>query len=103
MNKKVISRTAKVLSECKIKGKYLYFKYNVDPIFFCSIWNERGDLASISENSAIIEPIGYAPKWSAYVSQWAKQEGFCDKTVKNQDLSREVKLNEVIEFFSHGD
>ena len=102
MNNNVVSRATKVLFECKNKGEYLYFKYSNKPIFFCSLWNKKGDLASISENAAIIEPLEYAPTWSAYIKNWAKQEGFSQDRIENQDLSKKVSLEEIVDFFTDG-
>ncbi|NDG53062.1 MAG: hypothetical protein EBY39_08575 [Flavobacteriia bacterium] len=102
MNKKVILRATKVLKECKKRGHFLYFKYSKDPIFFCSIWNRGGDLASISANSAVLEPAIYAPKWSDYIRKWAKMEGFSEEKIETENLSQEVSLEQVIDFFSYG-
>ena len=102
MNKEVVSRATKVLFECKNKGEYLSFKYSNKPIFFCSVWNKKGDLASISENTAIIEPASYAPTWSSYIQNWASNEGFSQERIKNQDLSRKASLKEIVDFFTNG-
>ena len=100
MKNKVEVRANYIKRHCESRGTKVKCVLHKEPIDFVSITNSRGDIASVSENRATYEPALYAPKWSKYMENWARLEGFSEDQIKQQNLIRTVELDEAIELLS---
>lgn len=89
-----------IARHCKARGTNVLCEKSTQPIEFFSIMNERGDMASVSGSRATYEPALYAPKWGDYMLKWAKEEGFSDKQIQEENLIRPVELDEAIDLLS---
>jgi PIN domain nuclease of toxin-antitoxin system len=100
MKSKVEVRADYIKRKCNSKGVKVLCQKHEDPIDFISITNAKGDMASVSENCATYESSIYAPRWTSYIENWARLEGFSEEQIKNQNLIRKVNLSEAIELLS---
>ena len=85
---------------CESRGAKVKCVLHKSPIDFVAISNQRGDMASVSENHATYEPALYAPEWNEYMKKWARLEGFSEKQIEQQNLIRNVELDEAIDYLS---
>lgn len=106
MNSKTETKVQYILKKCAKKGvNDLYTKERVDKqggledFEYVVIYNEQGDVATVSEHSSLLEPAQYIPTWTKEIKAWAKAEGFSKEQIKNQDLIREASLDEIADFF----
>ena len=98
MENKVEERTAFLVEECKRRGVQVEHQFKDEPIHFGMVWNQKGDLASISGASVVYEPAMYNPEWSDYMKNWAEQEGFSEEQRRKQNLIREVSMAEALSY-----
>lgn len=100
MNSKVEVICDYIKNKCKRNGVILNEIRNQEPLDYISIYNNQGDLASISASAIIFEPASYSPRWSKYIQKWAKEEGFSKDQIDSQNLVRQVSADEAVEFLS---
>jgi len=107
MNSATETKVQYILKKCAEEGvNDLFVKEMLDKqdgledFEYVVIYNERGDVATVSEHSSLLEPAQYIPKWTKEMKAWAKAEGFSKEQIKNQDLIREASLNEIANFFA---
>lgn len=90
---------AEFISEkCRERGVLLIEERRTEPVSFIMLKNNRGDMASVSAEAAVFEPVLYCPEWGSYMKKWVRDEGFPEKTIKSENLIRTVSLEEAVEF-----
>lgn len=87
-----------IREKCREKGVVLIEEKRTEPINFITLRNKRGDMASVSADSAVFEPFLYCPEWGAYMKKWARDEGFPEETIKSENLIKKISLEEAVEF-----
>ena len=87
-----------IREKCREKGVVLSVEKRTDPISFITLCNDRGDMASVSADSAVFEPFLYCPEWGSYMKRWVRDEGFPEETIKSENLIRAISLEEAVEF-----
>ena len=100
MNIGVEKKVSFLKKECGKKGVSLLREDFYEPIRFVALTNERGDMASVSENGTVFESHQYIPEWSESMKQWAKEEGFSDKQIESQNLIHNVSIEEAADLLS---
>lgn len=98
MNSRVEVIADFIKNQCKKNGVVVNELRKQEPIDYISIYNNDGDIASISASSVIFEPASYSPKWSAYIKKWAKEEGFSEEQIKSQNLIQQVSPEQAVYF-----
>ena len=87
-----------IREKCREKGVVLIEEKRTEPINFITLRNKRGDMASVSADSAVFEPFLYCPGWGSYMKRWARDEGFPEETIKSENLIKQISLEEAVEF-----
>jgi hypothetical protein len=87
-----------IREKCREEGVVLIVEKRTDPISFITLRNDRGDMASVSAEAAVFEPVLYCPEWGSYMKKWVRDEGFSEQTIKSENLIRTVSLEEAVEF-----
>ena len=87
-----------IREKCREEGVVLIEEKRTEPISFITLRNKRGDMASVSADSAVFEPFLYCPEWGAYMKKWARDEGFPEETIKSENLIKKISLEEAVEF-----
>ena len=87
-----------IRKKCREKGVVLIEEKRTEPINFITLRNKRGDMASVSADSAVFEPFLYCPGWGAYMKKWARDEGFPEETINSENLIKQISLEEAVEF-----
>ena len=100
MNSMVEVKADYIVSECGKTGVEVNCEYRTEPLEFAIISNKQGDIGSISERDQLYEPARYLPSWSIYMKQWAKAEGFSENQIEEENLMREVTIQEMVGFFT---
>ena len=87
-----------IRSKCAERKVTLSEEKKTDPFSFIMLKNKRGDIASVSSNSAVFEPSLYGQKWGSYMRNWAHEEGFREEKIEAENLIITLSLEEAIEF-----
>ena len=87
-----------IREKCREEGVVLIEEKRTEPISFITLRNKRGDMASVSAEAAVFEPVLYCPEWGSYMNKWVRDEGFPEQTIKSENLIRTVSLEEAVEF-----
>ena len=87
-----------IREKCREEGVVLIEEKKTKPISFITLRNKRGDMASVSADSAVFEPFLYCPEWGAYMKKWARDEGFPEETIKSENLIKKISVEEAVEF-----
>jgi len=87
-----------IKEKCREEGVVLIEEKRTKPISFITLRNKRGDMASVSADSAVFEPVLYCPEWGAYMKRWVREEGFSEETIKSENLIKKISVEEAVEF-----
>ena len=83
---------------CRDRKVILQEERKTDPFPFIMLKNKRGDIASVSAESAVFEPVLYGQKWGPYMKNWAYEEGFRQERIENENLIITLSLEEAVDF-----
>ena len=98
MESEVEVKAGFIVNQCNRRGVSVFTEEHVSPLEFITISNSRGDMAAVSKNNITYEPAMYVPNWSEGIKKWAKEEGFSDEKIKEQNLIRHVNALEAIDY-----
>ena len=87
-----------ISKKCRERGVLLLEEKRTKPLSFIMLKNNRGDMASVSAEAAVFEPVLYCPEWGSYMKKWVRVEGFSEETIKSENLIRTISLEEAVEF-----
>lgn len=87
-----------IRSKCADRKVTLSEEKKTRPFSFIMLKNKRGDVASVSGDSAVFEPFLYGRKWGSYMRNWAHYEGFSEEVIECENLLRSLSLEEAVEF-----
>ena len=87
-----------VKSKCAERNVTLSEEKKTHPFSFVMLKNKRGDIASVSSDSAVFEPNLYGQKWGSYMRNWAHEEGFGEEKIESENLIITLSLEEAVEF-----
>ena len=87
-----------VKSKCAERNVSLSEEKKKHPFCFIMLKNKRGDIASISSDSAVFESNLYGQKWGSYMRNWAHEEGFSEERIESENLIITLSLVEAVEF-----
>ena len=89
-----------IRSKCAERKVTLSEEKKTHPFSFVMLKNKRGDIVSVSSDSAVFEPNLYGQKWGSYMRNWAHEEGFCEERIESENLIITLSLEEAVEFLS---
>ena len=87
-----------IKEKCRERGVILIEEKRTKPLSFIMLRNNKRDMASVSAEAAVFEPLLYCPEWGSYIKKWVRDEGFPEETIKSENLIRTVSLEEAVEF-----
>ena len=87
-----------IRSKCSERKVSLSEEKKTHPFSFVMLKNKRGDIVSVSSDSAVFEPNLYGQKWGSYMRNWAHEEGFCEERIESENLIITLSLEEAVEF-----
>ena len=87
-----------IRSKCSERKVSLSEEKKTHPFSFVMLKNKRGDVVSVSSDSAVFEPNLYGQKWGSYMRNWAHEEGFCEERIESENLIITLSLEEAVEF-----
>lgn len=87
-----------IRSKCAERKVTLSEEKKTHPFSFVMLKNKRGDIASVSSDSAVFEPNLYGQKWGSYMRNWAHEEGFGEERIESENLIITLSLEEAVEF-----
>jgi hypothetical protein len=87
-----------IKEKCRERGVVLIEEKRTEPVSFITLQNNKRDMASVSADAAVFEPLLYCPEWGSYMKKWVRDEGFPEETIKSENLIRTVSLEEAVEF-----
>ena len=103
MDSRVEVKAQYVRDRCKQAGEEISCFYETKPMDYAVLRNRNGDIGSVGPEDQLYEPFRYIPKWSKYMENWAREEGFSEEQIANQNLIRNVSLDELVDFFTRND
>lgn len=103
MDSRVEVKAQYVKDECKRAGAEISCFYETSPMDYAVLTNKKGDIGSVGPEDQLYEAARYVPKWDKYMENWAREEGFTEDQIANQNLIRNVSLDELIDFFTRDD
>ncbi len=86
-----------IKEKCQERGVVLDEKKRTIPFSFIMLKNKRGDMASVSSDTTVFEPLLYCPEWGSYMKKWVLEEGFPEDVIESENLIRTISLEEAVD------